>query len=42
MKLGRMLALGLILNPLELALANDVPETALPELTIYGELIQLN
>ncbi|SEK39945.1 TonB-dependent receptor domain-containing protein [Nitrosovibrio tenuis] len=36
MRLGKMLALGLILNPLGLALANDVPETALPELTIYG------
>src|SRR5574340_1477633 len=36
MKSGRMLALGLILTPLGLALANDVPETALPELTIYG------
>ena len=36
MKLGRMLALGLILNQAGLALANDVPETVLPELTIYG------
>lgn len=36
MKLGRMLALGLILNQAGLALANDVPEAALPELTIYG------
>ena len=36
MKLGRMLALGLISNPLGLALANDVSEKALPELTIYG------
>ena len=27
MKLGKMLALGLILNPPGLALANDVPET---------------
>jgi len=31
-----MLSLGLILNPLGLALANDVPVAALPELTIYG------
>lgn len=36
MKLGRMLALGLILNQAGLALANDVRETVLPELTIYG------
>ncbi|MDN5935427.1 MAG: TonB-dependent receptor [Nitrosospira sp.] len=36
MKLGRMLALGLILNQVGLALANDVPKTVLPELTIYG------
>lgn len=36
MKLGRMLALGLILNQVGLALANDVPKTTLPELTIYG------
>src|SRR5690348_6760169 len=36
MKLGKMLALGLILNPLGLALANNAPEIALPELTIYG------
>src|SRR5690242_16141164 len=36
MKLGRMLALGLVLNPVGLALANDVSESALPELTIYG------
>lgn len=36
MKLGRMLALGLILNQVGLALANDVPKNVLPELTIYG------
>lgn len=36
MKLGRMLALGVILNQAGLALANDVPKTVLPELTIYG------
>jgi vitamin B12 transporter len=36
MKLGKMLCLGLILNPLGLAAADDVPETPLPELTIYG------
>jgi hypothetical protein len=38
MKLGKMLFLGLILilNPLGLAAADDVSETSLPELTIYG------
>ena len=38
MKLGKMLCLGLILilNPLGPAAADDVSETALPELTIYG------
>jgi vitamin B12 transporter len=36
MKLGRMLALGLILSQAGLALANDVPKIVLPELTIYG------
>jgi vitamin B12 transporter len=36
MKLGKMLALGWILNPLGLAVANDVPQTVLPELIIYG------
>lgn len=36
MKLGRMLALGLVLNQTGLALANDIPKTVLPELTIYG------
>jgi vitamin B12 transporter len=34
MKLGKLLCLGLVSNPLCLAVANDVP--ALPELTIYG------
>lgn len=36
MKSGRLLVLGLILNQAGLALANDVPKTVLPELTIYG------
>ncbi|MEO7560477.1 MAG: TonB-dependent receptor plug domain-containing protein, partial [Nitrosospira sp.] len=36
MKLGRMLVLGVILNQAGLALANDLPKTVLPELTIYG------
>ncbi|PTR08149.1 outer membrane cobalamin receptor [Nitrosospira sp. Nsp5] len=36
MKSGRMLILGLIVNQAGLALANDVPKTILPELTIYG------
>ena len=31
-----MLILGLIVNQAGLALANDVPKTVLPELTIYG------
>lgn len=36
MKSGGMLILGLIVNQAGLALANDVPKTILPELTIYG------
>src|SRR3954453_6689376 len=36
MKLGKMLCLVLVWNPLCLAVANDVAETPLPELTIYG------